>query len=194
MIEKGDLRRPGERLLDYVLYWAWMGYPANADRLIAILYKRGTIDPGLLDAVARLSALKADVRDLDKLKSRAAPQYRTWLLQSLWIKALYLKQRRLTAQDAIWLKDFPPRMNREYFISFACMLGWCYLFSGMRQECAALLDVLTSEYSFLKQVRDLKKGYDSGYSGYLNPHYVAGRLRYSGNTLIKQFLYRCVSR
>jgi len=190
IIAKGELRDPGQRLLDLVLYWSWAGYPEKAVRLISELTFRDDIGRPLLDALARLAAFKATTFDLEKLRAWGRPCYRNWLLQCLWIKTLYLKQCGLAHPDKEWLADFPPRMNREYFVSYACMLGWCYLVSGMRQGCRSLLDVIGAEYGFLKQVQSLKKGFDRGFPVFLDPQYLAGRLSYSVKSFVKRVIPR----
>ncbi len=138
-----------QRLCDLAVYWAWMGYPSQAAR---ILRECGHISAR--PALSRLIASRATTADFETLRDTwASRRYRAWLLKSMRIKQAFDSGERLDDNQTGWLADYPPRMNREYFVDFACMLCWCLLGSGRTAECADIFDKIREEYGYLKFVR-----------------------------------------
>ncbi|MFH0771926.1 MAG: hypothetical protein V1933_04840 [Candidatus Omnitrophota bacterium] len=155
--DNGHLYNPSQRLLEISLFWAWMGYVPQAIKTLAKVNKIAGAKSPLSEKIQRLISLKADYNDIVSLRQWAVSGYREWLIKSLWIKKLYILDRDMIPEDKDWLRDFPPRLNREYFMTYASMLCWCYLRSDMRPECELLLNRLYGEYSSLSQIQEIKK-------------------------------------
>lgn len=152
-----ELYKPEERLTELALFWALMGYNSKGLKVLDKL--RNSLDgkkEQLRESIYRLISYKASCDDLVFLREWSNKSYREWLIQSLWIKCLYLKSKSMSCEDKELVLEFPPRMSREYFINYICMLGWCYLKSGLRTNCELLIKKNFEEYSFLKEVRQLK--------------------------------------
>jgi hypothetical protein len=155
--QKKELFSPDARLAETVLFWAWTGSGIRSMRLLTRLKRLSKIEEECAARIERLIACKADRRDIDSLRAWARRGYREWIVQSLWIKELYLRGGEFTHVDAQWLAGYPPKMNREYFVSFACMLGWCYMRAGMHQECDSLMRELYDEYKGLPDMEYLMR-------------------------------------
>lgn len=187
--EDKELYKPAERLLEISLFWAWMGYVSQALRTLSEVSDLSKTQNSLLERIYKLICYKADYEDLAFLKGWSAYGYREWLIKSLWIKSLYRKGIKITLQDKIWLEDFPPRMNREHFILYACMLCWCYLRSGMRLDCEMLINKLYEEYGHLKYIKNLKRSMKLRNNIYFDSGYWRMRLGYTVRTMLKNFVW-----
>ena len=130
--ESKDLYKPEVRLLEFGLFWAWMGYPSQSFRVFDTLERFFQTTSEHVDAARQLLSCKATHEDIDSLKEWASHGYREWIIKSLWIRSLYLNRSKMDDFDVQWLADFPPRMNRYHFLSFTRMLGWCYKRSGLQ--------------------------------------------------------------
>jgi len=140
-----------QRLSDLAVYWAWMGFPSQAARVL-----RECGQDGAGPALERLIRSKASAEDFEALKRTwASRNYRLWLLKSLRIRQAFTSGERLDGNTAKWLGDYPPRMNREYFVDFACMLCRDLLKSGMPAECENIFGRIRQEYGYLKLVQRL---------------------------------------
>jgi hypothetical protein len=158
IVEGKLLCKPEERLLDIVLYWCFMGYASKAKKVLNQLKKISNHNGNLMaEKASKLIAADFNKEDILFLRKQAGSGYRKWLIQSLFIRSQYLRKLKLNADDAEWLKDFPSRMNREYFINYSVMLGWLYFNSGMIEEAKSLTAVICPEYNFLKNVNRLNK-------------------------------------
>lgn len=151
----GKLFEPEQRQADLSVYWAWMGYAGQSRRLLSSV--EGKIDSELYSSLENLNSYRASRADLEMLKKWASRRYRLWLLKSMWIKQLFLTDEQVSDEDAGWLVDYPPRMNREYFVDYACMLLWCLMRAGRTAEYEKLLARIYDEYSYLKCVREIKE-------------------------------------
>jgi hypothetical protein len=124
IIEAKELYDPEGRLLELALFWAWLGYGRKG------LNTLGLVDPAgnrtaVMNAMAKLITSKADREDLVFLKKWAGHGYREWILQSLWIKLLYITHTKIDGSDKAWLGDFPPATNIDYFLPFSNMWEEC---------------------------------------------------------------------
>jgi len=190
IIEKSELYKPDQRPLELSLFWAWMGYDKKARQtLIEALTRVG--NNMLIGSMLRLVSCKATRDDLAYLKEWCGSGYKEWILQSLWIKSLYLTGKKMDSLDNNWFSNFPPRMNRAEFLNYAIFLYWCYINSGMIEESEVLLDKLYEEFSALKNVKKLKSsdlGKHNKFSFCLS--YFRERCTYMADLTFKNFLWR----
>jgi hypothetical protein len=157
----GFIFERGQRLSDLAVYWAWMGYPSQASR---VLRECGKTDAG--PALSKLIRSKASEEDFGTLRRTwASRNYRMWLLKSMRIRQAFASGECLDEGLAEWLADYPPRMNREYFVDFTCMLCWSLLKSGRTQECADIFGRIRQEYGYLKFVQRLEAACNRGKAG-----------------------------
>lgn len=133
IVSARGLREPGEKLLELALFWAWMGYPHQAEKTLKLL-KGASSDAGLTNAVYRLVSGKADRNDIVLLRRQNKKRYMEWVVQSLWVKILYDRDMQLTPEESEWLSGFPPEMNREKFLPYAALLSWCKVKNGKRAD------------------------------------------------------------
>lgn len=183
--KKGDVYKPGGRLSEISLFWAFMGYLPQSLRVLSRSAALAGFDGAVADNIRKLICLKAGRDELSFLRRWAGRGYREWLVKSLWIKSSYLTGNRIDSGDKQWLCDYPPRMNREYFVNYACMLCWCYLRDGMREDCESLLGRIYDEYSFLKYVRNIKSAAGRRKNIYADGGYWHMRLSYGVNTMLR---------
>jgi hypothetical protein len=109
---------------------------------------------------------KASEEDFGTLRRTwASRNYRMWLLKSMRIRQAFASGECLDEGLAEWLADYPPRMNREYFVDFTCMLCWSLLKSGRTQECADIFGRIRQEYGYLKFVQRLEAACNRGKAG-----------------------------
>jgi len=155
--DKKDTFQAGRRLAEIALFWAWMGYVPQAKRTLERVKDTVGISNLPLDDINRLISCKAGWDEIKRLRLWAPAGYRRWLMQSLWIRSKYATASKLSGEDKEWFREFPPRMNREYFIPAVIMLCWCYLRSGMRAEFESLLVKVYEEYGHLRGIKSLKK-------------------------------------
>lgn len=156
----GRLFEREERLADLSVYWSWMGYSGRSKVLLDEARKK--LDREVCEALERLELSRASEADMEILRGWGSRRYRLWLLQSMRIKQLFISGARIGGAEAQWLADYPPRMNREYFVDYTSMLLWCLLRSGMKEEYNGILGKIYGEYSHLKCVNDLKKSGSEG--------------------------------
>lgn len=190
MIAEGkDVYNPTQRLQEIALFWAWMGYATQAFKVLSEISNLIDKEDILSKKISSLIACEASRDDLIYLTQWANRGYRQWLIKSLWVKSLYLGRKEITAYDKKLLADFPPRMNREYFIPYVSMLGWSYLRNGMRPECELLVERIYGEYSFLNDVRRLKESLKSQKRNYPRVEYWQARLKYAATAMLKDFAW-----
>lgn len=187
--ETGNVYNPTQRLQEIALFWAWMGYTTQAFKTLSETNNLTDKENLLSKKISSLITCEASRDDLIYLTQWANRGYREWLIKSLWVKSLYLGHKEITAYDKKWLADFPPRMNREYFIPYVSMLGWSYLRNGMRPECELLVERLYGEYSFLNDIRRLKELLKSHKRSYPRVEYWQTRLKYRAATMLKDFAW-----
>ncbi len=185
----GDVHKTEDRLAEISLYWAFMGYNGESLRILSNIEGSKNANGLPLTEMYNLIFYRADSDTLTSLRRWANSGHRGWLIKSLWIKTLYMKNRRLSEQDKEWLDDFPPRMNREYFVMYASMLCWCYLKAGMKADCEQLLDRLYDEYAFLRHVSVIKNSIDSGKRPYSDFGYWRTKLSYLVNSALRNFTW-----
>lgn len=183
--DKGEMHNPGGRLSEISLFWAFMGYLPQSLKVLSRAAGLSGFEESAADNIRKLISLKAGRDELSFLRRWAGKGYREWLIKSLWIRSSYLTGKRISSEDRQWLCDYPPRMNREYFITYACMLCWCYLRDGMRADCESLLGRIYDEYSFLKYVRNIKIAVERRRGFYADGGYWHMRLSYGVNTALK---------
>ncbi|MFC1576471.1 hypothetical protein ACFL3J_02235 [Candidatus Omnitrophota bacterium] len=188
--EKQELYRPEERLLELALFWAWMGYDKQARR--TLINARGrTGNHPLIEKISRLVSCKANRDEIAYLKEWCGDGYRQWILQSLWIKTLYLTGKKMNSCEKDWLSNFPPRMNRSKFLNYAIFLYWCYERSGMSEGGEVLLDKLYKEFSALKNIERLKSQDSDKHNKFrFALHYFGEKFNHSTNLALKNFLWR----
>ncbi|HPM43165.1 MAG TPA: hypothetical protein P5521_01260 [Candidatus Omnitrophota bacterium] len=151
-----------QRLSDLAVYWAWMGYPSRAT---GVLRECGCVE--YLPALTRLIGSKATYQDFEELRNGwATRNYRMWLLKSMKIRQAYFSGERLDDNQVKWLADYPPRMNREYFVDFACMLCRNLFDSGRVKESGELFDKIKEEYGYLKFTQRLESALGRGKAGW----------------------------
>ena len=182
--ERREVIDPEERLLELALYWTFAGHPQRGLRIIRKLKVR----TALSGSMARLICNKAAREDMCLLKRWACRPYINWILKSLWAKSLYATDKKIAAEDREWFADFPPRMNREYFIPFASMLGWLYVRNGLYQDAEALAGVLKDEYAHIEDIQQLQKALEERRTYVASARYWRMRLQNS----VKNFAKKCV--
>lgn len=148
--EERSMYKPAARLQELALFWAWQGFAGEAIKIIERLKSDGVTDRACLNRISRLISHSADEEDMSLLRKWAGSGYMKWIIQSLWVRTLYLKLKVMGERDREWFKDFPPRMNRHHFLPFAFMLGHCYLRAGYIKEAESLGRHIASEYSYVK--------------------------------------------
>lgn len=143
-----ELYDPARRIVELSLFWAWMGYPRRGVAILRYADHVLGIDSKIAGSLERLTLLRACRDDVVMLSKWTGSGYRQALLQSLWIKSLYMKRCSLSDKDMEWLADYPPQMNKAYFLPFAQMLRWLLLRSGRNAESGKLGSLLYSEYMY----------------------------------------------
>jgi len=183
------LNNPEERLLDVSLFWAWMGYFSQAKRTLKNACARSG-NAALTKSIENLITRRARKADRDLLRKwSGAKTVREWVIQSLWIRNIYMNGNTLDAHDERWLGEYPPRMNREIFLTYAFMLYRCRVRSGYRKEAGQLFDVLFQELRFVEDAKRLndKRKTRNPYP----PKALIWNMRFkiSAKTAIKNFLW-----
>lgn len=187
--EDGNVHDPVRRLQEIALFWGWMGYATQAFKTLAETGNMAGKESHLSKKISGLVSCEASREDLIELTQWGGKGYREWLIKSLWIKSLYLRNKEINDHDKEWLMDFPPRMGREYFMPYVSMLCWCLLRSGMRSECESLIKDVYEEYGFLSDIRRLKRSLESRKRNHLNPEYWRTRLAYKVDTTLNDFAW-----
>lgn len=187
--ENNELYKPEERLLEFALFWAWMGYNSQSYRLFNTLKKTSRVSRAYIQAAERLVSRKANYEDVSTLKKWAAHGYREWIIKSLWVRLLYLTRKRMSFFDREWLRDFPPRMNRYHFLPFAFMLGWCYTRSGLPDEAKELAGKIYGDYYETKNTAKWARVLSADRGFYKNLEYWRMRMNYSLKTALKDRIY-----
>ena len=114
---------PTKRLLKIVLFWEWMGFRKKAQKLLNNLKEYHLTQSNLVNAIEHLISGVAHKEDMEILKNWENQIYLEWIVQSLWIKTLFYKNKKLNDFDKKWLKDFPPLMARDKFYIYSHMLN-----------------------------------------------------------------------
>jgi hypothetical protein len=167
-----------------------MGHVPHAVKILSGL-KGPSGKKTLLKNIGKLVLSKADRADLAALKNRCPRgTLKEWILQSLWIRTLYMNSRNMSAEERDWLADYPPRMNRESFLPFTYMLYWTYLKSGFCHEAGLLLDRLDTEYGFLDDVKRLRSHERMKRPRHGDFIFWDMRSRYTARTALKDLLFR----
>lgn len=188
IVEKKEVYKPKERLLELAIFWAWMGYVPMA---LKILQKvdRNIQNNTFLEKIYKLVSSKAQKIDLVFFKKQYGNSYKEWILQSLWIKTLFLRNKRMDSQDKEWLVNYPPNMNKESFLTYAILLYWCYLNSGMQKEGEFLINNLCREFRLLKMIQKLKSlNLIERRKLIFNLRYLTSRIKYKGTSVFKNIL------
>lgn len=188
--ERRELYKPETRLAELALYWAWMEQIPQA--LETLLVVRGDFrDRDYLERIYKLILCRATTEDIRFLRDRHSGTYKEMILQSLWIKSLYVTGRKLDTFDREWFAQYPPWMNRTQCLPYAVLLYWCYLRSGNKSECDILLKKLYSKYSNVHAIKRLKF-YDAVKERQYrsNIYYWAERARYNVNLITKNLMWR----
>jgi hypothetical protein len=171
--EKKEVFKPLERLAVLSLFWAWMGHNAKALKTLAHVSKHAETSRQILGDIEKLIGYEAEVAGLERLMSWAGiGTYNSLVIQSLWIKSLYMKRRRLNALEAGALSGYPPTMNMAAFAPYIHMLHWVYENSGARKEADAL------------------SGKCNAYLGPLKKPAVPARLKYSARLLVNDLAWK----
>ncbi|MFH1790721.1 MAG: hypothetical protein ABH885_01905 [Candidatus Omnitrophota bacterium] len=191
--ENNELFDPGRRLMELALFWAFMGYNREGARLLERAHSTGN-SKSLFERVRRLVLLRATREDLSFLKKWAGcglgpPGYREWLIQSLWIKSLFAHRENMKAEDAEWLADYPPRMNRELFLPYAVLLSWCYLRAGLKAEARRLAERLHLEYGFINDIRRVHEHVNVKGKDHRHPVFWFIRRKYGAKEAIRSARY-----
>jgi hypothetical protein len=97
--------------------------------------------------------MRATADDAELFRRWAGRGCKYWVIQSLWIKMLYMNRSGSGLKDQEWFEDFPPVMNRSHFLPYACMLYRIYLKEGMVKKAKALADTLGGERYFTDNVK-----------------------------------------
>jgi hypothetical protein len=188
--EDGVLRDPHGRLIEIALFWAWTGYPGEALNTLFRI-RSLVIDNRLLESVYNLVCRKAERQDISLLRDWSGRgTYKEWVLQSLWLNELYTRGRRMNSDDTDWLSDYPPRMNRESFLTHAYMLFWCYLRSGFTREASRLLSGLRDEYGTLRDVKRLGNPENAISSNVAGPLFWDMRIRHLAKQIFKNLAWK----
>lgn len=176
-------------LLRIGIFWAWMGYIGEAKRSLRRVLRLFPEKREKIDKILRLISCNADYSDLEFFKSWFGDSYMFSIVQSLWIRKLYLKGGKIEEKDEEWLKYFPPRMNKETYMMYVYMLCWCYIRSGMKEKGELLFENLKKEYGDSKPLRRieilLRKG--NKYNYWLK--YWNQKIRYIGYVRLKDFIF-----
>ena len=122
------------------------------------------------------------------MKKWAGTGYGKWIVQSLWIKSLYIRNLKIDKESVEWLKEFPPRMNRGRFLNYAYMLYWVLLRSGLRFESESFINRLYGEYGIFEDVKKLQELAQKKSSIYNNAQYRYMRLRYTTKESLKNLM------
>lgn len=191
IIETNECRDRESRLLKIGLLWGWMGCSQEGLRTIL---KLDNINEDLRSSIYKLISFTAVKEDLDTIKEVFGSGYMKWIVQSLWIKALYIKDRKILRGDMDWLTDFPPRMNREAFLHYIFMFIWISFRSGFEKEASSLFRNIHDEYSGFKQIDRLLKICDKKKDLMFNIRYLNQKVRYMAYYSIKNILFKLEDR
>ncbi len=170
--------------MELALFWAFSGHAQRGLISIEKLETRTAIS----GSMARFICGKSSREDLNMLKEWARSPYMNRILQSLWVKSLYVSDGRISEDDRDWLADFPPRMNREYFVPFASMLGWLYLRNGLHEDVETLANMLKDEYAHESDILQIRKALQDKREYVSDARY--WKTRFKNN--LKNFAKRCV--
>jgi len=146
------LYKPALRLAELSLFWAWMGYVPQALVALNKIRHDSSLPEHIITSIRRLISQKADRDDLSVLKEWGAYGYRQWLIQSLWIKFLYMTGKKAIAEDTEWLAEYPPPVNRSHFLTYVDLLYRCYAKSGFDREKNTLANMFCEERDFAKNI------------------------------------------
>jgi len=185
-----EIHRPQERLIELSLFWAWMGYPLQGKKTLSLVqntYPKKEI----IEKIHKLILCKANREEVFTLKEWIKGDYKQWILQSLWIKTVYLSGKKLNSQDKEWLKYFPPKMERLRFLNYAVLLYWCYLKSDMLNDGEVLLNELSKEYGSQADIERLLLNNPSKIKNYyFNINFWRMSFSYFMTIMLKNFLWR----
>lgn len=191
---KKQTRRVNQRMAELSIFWEWMGYRQQAIRLIdRIREKEGR--GSYPDDVRNFIVCAHDRKYLERVEKiyEDKPVVER-LLQSLYIKDIYIKGKKMDPDIAERLADYPPRTNRETFINYAVMLYWCLVRSGMKPQADALVSRLNDEFGFTKKISRI-----NNHSKTNNPFYRMAvsldfKTQYMGRLVLKNMLLELSTR
>ncbi|MBI5195862.1 MAG: hypothetical protein HZA10_06040 [Nitrospirae bacterium] len=185
---KGELYKPEERMSLLSIFWAFTGCMPQALKALSLAHKKFSCIP-FSNEIEKLFLCRVDLKDILLLQKWLRGSYMEWILQSLWIRKIYLRGEKLQAMEREWLADYPPRMNREIFLPYVPLLYWCYIRSNMTTEGRNLIESLYSEYSFIKDIERCKQNIGNhNRQDYAVMYYWHGRIGYALQLTIKTFL------
>lgn len=189
-VRGGGLYKPAEKMSLISVFWAFTGNMPQAFKALSLAHRKFPRVP-FSDEIERLFLCRADLKDILSLRKWLSGGYLEWILQSLWIKKIYLREEKLQDMEKEWLAGYPPRMNRELFLPYAPLLYWCYMRSDMTAEAGELIESLYNEYSFIKGIeRCRQNSVNHGRRDYAAMYYWHGRIDYALRWTIKSFLSR----